>query len=333
MCVAFWSLTHPDYALILTANRDEFISRPTLAAEWHSFDTEPSPSGDLDVLSGRDVMAGGTWLGVNKNGDVAVLTNITELIGKFETSRGELASSFLKRTPSNSLPNKSGPTHLSQYLETISNEQRSYAGFNLLLFSPRFVSNGSVHYEGAIATNSGGGGEIVARSLTDVESLCGGVSNANDSARASQAEDETSGWVKISQGKTLFREIIGRKSWKEDELVDELCEMMSIQNPKPPTTRYELRTTISVPPLPVESNAWSKSITPQSVPASEHAAPALQSQKTDYYCTRLTTVILVRRDGQVDFVERDIWQQVEGKPEPVKADTTSQRRFRFQIRG
>ncbi|KAG8700146.1 hypothetical protein FRC09_006146 [Ceratobasidium sp. 395] len=332
MCIAFWSLSHPDYALILAANRDEFISRPTIAAEWHNFGAERG-SNSPEVLSGRDVMAGGTWLGINKRGDIAVLTNITELIGKYESSRGELASNFLTMESLNgSLPDKSSPTPLSQYLTSLLEGQRRYAGFNILLLSPKPTSDNSIQYEGAIATNSRGGGDIVARSLVDRESLCGAISNSDDNAQPPLA-DKTNEWPKISEGRSRFQEIIGRDGWEQDELIEALCDMMSIQTPTPPTSRYALRTTISVPPIAVEPNAWSKSITPDTVPASTNAAPALIAQQTDYYCTRLTTVILVRKDGQVEFVERDIWSQIEGKSDPVKAEKTSQRRFSFQIYG
>ncbi|KAG8737223.1 hypothetical protein FRC10_008455 [Ceratobasidium sp. 414] len=215
----------------------------------------------------------------------------------------------------------------------MSEKQRRYAGFNLLVLSPSPRPDGTFEYQGAMVTNSGGGGDIVVRPLTQGESSCGGVSNADDSAQPPQEVEETNDWLKVSQGKSLFREIVGRNDWKEDELIDGLCDMMSTQNPTPPTSRYELRTTITVPPLRVQPNAWSKSISPEPVPASKHAAPDLKSQQADYYCTRLTTVVLVRRDGKVDFVERDIWQKMEGRAEPVRADKMSQRRFSFQVQG
>ncbi|QRV92791.1 Ser/Thr-rich protein T10 in DGCR region [Ceratobasidium sp. AG-Ba] len=318
MCVAFWTLTHPEYALILAANRDEFISRPTIPAEWHDFDS----SSNSDILSGRDVMAGGTWLGVNRKGDFALLTNITELIGKFVSSRGELVSKFLKST-------SSPDSHLSQYFSSLVTEQRVYAGFNLLALSPKSRGDGTIEYEGSIITNSGGGGKIAARPLTEDESSCCGLSNSNDCAEP--RVDENPDWPKLSEGKSLFKEIVGSENWKEDELLETLFDMMSTQNPIPPTSRYSLRTTITVPPIPVEPKTWSSSITPDSVPASNDAAPALQSQQTDFYCTRLTTVVLVKRDGSVTFVERDIWQMIEGKSEPAKADKTSQRKFCFQV--
>ncbi|KAG8707383.1 hypothetical protein FRC11_007477 [Ceratobasidium sp. 423] len=108
---------------------------------------------------------------------------------------------------------------------------------------------------------------------------------------------------------------------------------MSVENPTRPTTRHDLRTTVSVPPIPVEPGKWSKTVNPPNeVPASVNAAPALGSEdRTDYYGTRLTSVLLVRRDGRVTFVERDVWVQKEtGDPEK-SLDSSSQRRFDFQL--
>jgi uncharacterized protein with NRDE domain len=89
MCIGIWSTEHPKYALyvfefsvaiielfmvvtfffffesILAANRDEFLSRPTADATFHSFGRDPSPGGE--ILSGRDLQAGGSWLGMNKD--------------------------------------------------------------------------------------------------------------------------------------------------------------------------------------------------------------------------------------------------------------------------
>jgi uncharacterized protein with NRDE domain len=92
MCLGVWTLKHPDYALyvlpssagscahpasqyrILGSNRDEFLARPTLGAKWHSFGQAQENGEDKElVISGLDVLAGGTWLGINKRGDVAML--------------------------------------------------------------------------------------------------------------------------------------------------------------------------------------------------------------------------------------------------------------------
>lgn len=51
--------------------------------------------------------------------------------------------------------------------------------------------------------------------------------------------------------------------------------------------------------------------------------------KPTFYGTRLSTVLLVRRDGAVLFIERDVWKLVDGKA--VKLEPPTERRFRFNI--
>ena len=73
MCILLVTTAHPDYPLILLSNRDEFLSRPTAAAEWWEEDGK-------SVLSGRDLRhaSHGTWLGLTKEGRIACLTNFRE---------------------------------------------------------------------------------------------------------------------------------------------------------------------------------------------------------------------------------------------------------------
>lgn len=59
---------HPDFPLVVAANRDEFFARPARAAHWWT--------GQTPILAGRDETAGGTWLGVNDRGRFAVVTNL-----------------------------------------------------------------------------------------------------------------------------------------------------------------------------------------------------------------------------------------------------------------
>ncbi|MCL1049775.1 NRDE family protein [Shewanella abyssi] len=85
MCILFVALeAHPEYPLIICANRDEFHHRPTEAAHFWPKQNR--------LLAGKDLEAGGTWLGVNQNGLIAGLTNIRdpELIQSDMKSRGEL---------------------------------------------------------------------------------------------------------------------------------------------------------------------------------------------------------------------------------------------------
>lgn len=62
---------HPRFPLVIASNRDEFFKRPTARLGWWT----PSP-GAPDVLSGRDLQSGGTWLGLTAQGRMALLTNV-----------------------------------------------------------------------------------------------------------------------------------------------------------------------------------------------------------------------------------------------------------------
>ena len=91
---------------ILCTNRDEYLSRPTTTAYWHSFEfpineqdacTEESnnSSNKGSVLSGRDLRAGGTWLGINRHGDVAFLCVPLRAPEPCKTERNSMSDNFL----------------------------------------------------------------------------------------------------------------------------------------------------------------------------------------------------------------------------------------------
>ena len=71
MCLLAFAYNHnADAPLIVISNRDEFYRRETLPMHWWQ---------DGDVLAGRDQQAGGTWLGLSKNGRFAAVTNFRDL--------------------------------------------------------------------------------------------------------------------------------------------------------------------------------------------------------------------------------------------------------------
>ena len=118
MCLVLlaWD-SHPDFRLVVGANRDEFYARPTAPAEWWS----DAP----DVLAGRDLRDGGTWMGVTRAGRFAAVTNVREpqayRVGA--PSRGFLAANFLmSRAPA--LGFAAGLMPIAP----------TFNGFNLLLF-------------------------------------------------------------------------------------------------------------------------------------------------------------------------------------------------------
>lgn len=80
---------HPTFPCVLIANRDEYFDRPTAAADWWT--QKP------DILAGRDLQAGGTWLGATRSGRFAALTNFRDPKANIADapSRGTLVSDFL----------------------------------------------------------------------------------------------------------------------------------------------------------------------------------------------------------------------------------------------
>lgn len=110
---------HPDYKLIIAANRDEFYKRKTKKA--HFWKEAPK------LLAGRDMEAGGTWMGVNKEGRIAMLTNYRDPFNIKEKapSRGFLVSDFLK-TDENT----------GKYLSQVEQNASAYNGFNLICGTP-----------------------------------------------------------------------------------------------------------------------------------------------------------------------------------------------------
>ncbi len=81
--------THPRYPLVLAANRDEFHARPAAALHWWN--------GSPRMLAGRDLQAGGTWLGLDATGRMSLVTNYRDPSSPRPegTSRGSLVGDFL----------------------------------------------------------------------------------------------------------------------------------------------------------------------------------------------------------------------------------------------
>jgi uncharacterized protein with NRDE domain len=116
MClIAFAWNTHPRWRLLLAGNRDEFHARPSAAlARWD----------DAPIVGGRDLEAGGTWLGVTDGGRCCVVTNVRDPRDPQRgTSRGLLATDYLGG-------DADAATHAQQLLRTAAD----YRPFNLLTF-------------------------------------------------------------------------------------------------------------------------------------------------------------------------------------------------------
>ena len=120
MCLILLSYKmHPDYHLILAANRDEFYQRPTAPLGYWA--DHP------DVLAGRDLKGNGTWLGITRSGRIAAITNYRESAASMENapSRGILIRNFLI-----------GDDSPQAYLTAVSKISQTYNGFNLIAGDP-----------------------------------------------------------------------------------------------------------------------------------------------------------------------------------------------------
>lgn len=117
MClIIFAHQQHASYPLLVAANRDEYYQRPTRGAHiW---------PGSERLLAGKDLTAGGTWLGITASGRFAAITNHRNPAHTPDQprSRGLLTLDFLR-----------GHMNPLNYLQDLSRSGSEYAGFNLLL--------------------------------------------------------------------------------------------------------------------------------------------------------------------------------------------------------
>lgn len=117
MClILFANNAHPNYKLIIAANRDEFYKRETESAKfWEE---------NQNILAGRDLEGGGTWLGVTKTGKIAMLTNYRDIANIIQNAptRGKLINDFLNEK-----------VNSKTYLDQIENSDSEYNGFNLIV--------------------------------------------------------------------------------------------------------------------------------------------------------------------------------------------------------
>ena len=113
MCLVAVALdAHPRYALAIAANRDEFHDRPAEPAHWW----------DEGWLAGRDRAAGGTWMGVRRDGRFALVTNVREggRRDALAASRGEIVTGAL------------AASDLDAFVARLAAHGRRYNGYNLV---------------------------------------------------------------------------------------------------------------------------------------------------------------------------------------------------------
>ncbi|KAM0791323.1 hypothetical protein ACM66B_005794 [Microbotryomycetes sp. NB124-2] len=352
MCVIYWS-SSDRYQLIVAANRDEFLSRPTTRACFHHFEPPSSsspttkcttqPTNDDRTLSGLDLTAGGTWLGLSlgRSTDddkqswrlrLATLTNVTETIDHTikRPSRGQLVKQFLQ---------EDGSPHLEmdEFLQEVEKNKMAFAGFNLVV--GELSKEG--HMQLGYVSNREEGDKRARRIQVPQQGQAKGVSNATLESTAREPL-----WPKVVSGSEKIEEAVVRVAASracEAELVEELWRVLSTANPAHIRDRTHLRHTILVRPLMMDPHAPLSDEVPAFKAADDGArAPAvdelgpdyerLESDDNHWYATRVQTVVLVERAPtsgklRVVFREREAYTLVDGKP----AWSGDERVFEFAV--
>ena len=237
MClITFAYKHHPEYNLILAGNRDEFYGRPTRKAQFWTEEKQP------DILAGKDLEGGGTWLGVHKDGRWGTLTNYRDpKIQKDDPpTRGELVINFLK----------SGKSAMD-YLQEVTKKAEEYNGFNLLLWD----ANGFYHY-----SNQN-------KKVTNISDGIHGISNALLDTP----------WPKLTSANRQLTEIIQEKKIDKESLFDLLKD---------------------------ETKASEENLPVTGIPRDLEKAVSSIFIKTENYGSRCSTVLLIDKEGNIDFTER-----------------------------
>jgi len=182
MCLIFLSLNvHPTYKLIVAGNRDEFYDRKTAPASfWQDYP---------HVLGGRDLEAGGTWMGVTRSGKISFVTNYRDPqhINPQAPSRGMLVSDYLE-----------GNVAPDVYMQGVASKAKQYNGFNLV------AGNADALY---YLSNYGKGVEKIPKGFH-------GLSN----------HLLETPWPKVIRGKERLADILAGKKINTDHLMDALYD-------------------------------------------------------------------------------------------------------------
>ena len=211
MCLILFAFkAHPKYKLVVAANRDEFYARPTAPAQY--WDDEP------DLLAGRDLTAGGTWMGISKTARIGMLTNYRDLrhLKPGAPSRGHLVSDYLNG-------NNSAPAYLKQ-LQAIGNR---YNGFNIICGTPD-----DLYYYG----NYG-------KEVKEIAPGYHGLSNALL---------DTS-WPKVDKGVTDLKMLLNSHEWSADQLFKLLYDDLKAPDERLPDTGVGLAMERMLSPMFIKS--------------------------------------------------------------------------------
>lgn len=217
MCVIFFAYKiHPDFPLILLANRDEFYNRPTQKAEyWKDFP---------NILAGRDLVGSGTWLGVTKSGRFAAVTNYRDPSAPNGTkSRGNLTADFLKTDESAEV-----------YLIETQKEADQFSGFNLLVGEIDSAKNEMFYFSNR---------------STEIVKLTAGIYGLSNHLL-------DTAWHKVKTGKEAFADLIKEKDFTNESFFALLSDKTIAVDETLPDTGigYELEKKLS--PIFIETPVY-----------------------------------------------------------------------------
>jgi len=228
MCLILFAYkAHPNYPLVIAANRDEFYLRPTKAAHfWSSSKSE-------SFIAGKDLQEGGTWLGLTTTGRWTAITNYRQAIaGKIPTeklprSRGALSRHFLEWEENTNRAE-------TDYFPPIANNQSEYGGFNLLagdlnkLFY--FSNRHNPIQTQAIEVEPG------------VHGLCNHLLNTP--------------WPKVEKGKQLFQQSIKGDHINHQTLIELLADQQHADDSQLPNTGVGMELERMLSPLFIHSTEY-----------------------------------------------------------------------------
>lgn len=276
MCLIVFSYKeHPDFPFIFAGNRDEFYARPARAARFW----EDHPH----LLGGRDLQAGGTWLGVTSDGRFATVTNYREPARAVPNarSRGELVTDFL-------VGDDAAPTFVSR----LKTRAQRYGGFNLIFGNRerlyyysnrglgRDASGGDEPRRGDTADQPASGGTRAEHGHgRDANGGSGGIEPVAIAPGLHGLSNErlNTPWPKVRRAKMLMREIIEGGEFEAPPLLSMLADTARPPEDELPSTGIE--------------------------PEWERALSSIFVQG-EIYGTRASTVVLVRADGLLSFTEK-----------------------------
>ncbi|KAK7512551.1 NRDE protein-domain-containing protein [Phyllosticta citriasiana] len=335
MCIAIVTTAHPDYPFILLNNRDEYLRRPTAPAQWWA------PPHD-HVLGGYDLHRPihGTWLGITRQGRLAVLTNFREegvVICK-EKSRGAIPNAWLK------LPPRSTESTADFAQRLVDEEQvKGVGGFSLLYgrlqdVVPRRQHDAHVNGASTSDPKHRKGLAILSNRTPDVHGLIWVASEPGETHALSNSHYGDNSWPKIVRGEEATKAAVEASvaaGETRDQLLERLFDVLS-QDSLPKHRSGEtwevylrqLRNSIFIPDIGREGDGVVAKPTDE-ISFANNGDETATTASSGIYGTQRQSLVLVDRNGNVTFVERSLF---DAQSRPIPRGEGDQK-VEFQIEG